>query len=404
MMAHGSVVVSLLCGLAACAPPSGAAPQVRAGIDVLLTDSSNLLTGRRIGLLTNQTGVDGEGVDDLTRLLEAGAQVTAIFSPEHGYRGNIDVSEIGDTVEAATGIPIFSLYGMTRAPTPDMLRRVDVLLADMQDIGARPYTYVSTILLTMRAAAAADLPVIVLDRPNPLGGVQVQGPILDTTFESFVGMLPVPLRHGMTMGELVRFGNAALAIGADLTVVPAAGWDRTAWFDATGLPWVRPSPNMPNLESATHYPGLVLFEATALSVGRGTPVAFQVIGAPWLEGRALLQAVGRLPGVQLRDTTIVPLDPPDAKYGGREISAIRFRVTDRDAYDPVRTAVTLLAALAHRYGDSLRVDESRMARLAGTDRLWRDVQRGATPDEIVRSWEDDRARFRSQRERYLLYR
>jgi uncharacterized protein YbbC (DUF1343 family) len=227
--------------------------------------------------------------------------------------------------------------------------------------------------------------------------------VLDTAFASFVGMLPVPQRHGMTMGELARFGNAVLEIGADLTVVPASGWTRAEWFDATGLPWVRPSPNMPDVESATDYPGTVLFEPTNLSVGRGTPVAFQVIGAPWLDAPRVVREVGPLPGVVLRDTVIVPHDPPDGKYGGAEIAALRLVVDDREVYDPVRTAVTILSTLARVHSESLRVNEESMARLAGTDRLWRQIQATERPEAIVGGWEPGLERFRRQRAPYLIY-
>jgi uncharacterized protein YbbC (DUF1343 family) len=254
MRRHERISLALV-GLAAlwCGRP--AASPVRPGIDVLLADSLHLVRGRRVGLVTNQTGVDRRGRDDVARLREAGVELVAIFTPEHGYRGALDVENIGHGVDSATGLPIHSLYGEHRAPTRAMLESVEVLLVDLQDIGARPYTFISTTLLTMASAAHAGVPVIVLDRPNPVGGALVQGPVLDTALASFIGMLPVPLRHGMTIGELARLGNDVLAIGCRLTVVPVAGWSRDDWFDATGLPWVPPSPSMPSLESAAHYPG-----------------------------------------------------------------------------------------------------------------------------------------------------
>ena len=236
----------------ACAQTAGEAPRVRPGIEVLLEDSVHLVRGRRVGVLTNQTGVDRFGVSDVRRLLDADVEVTAILSPEHGYRGGLDQEEIAHGVDSTTGIPVFSLYGANRRPTAAMLSRFDVLLIDLQDIGGRPYTYISTALEALRESVTHGLPVVVLDRPNPIGGTLVQGPVLDTAYRSFVGMLPVPQRHGLTLGELVQLGNDRLEIGADLTVVPAEGWTRDTWFDATGLPWVRPSPNMPDLESATH--------------------------------------------------------------------------------------------------------------------------------------------------------
>ena len=381
--------------------PAAPAP-VRPGIEVLIDDSLHLVRDRRVGLLTNQTGVDAHGVDDVTRLLGAGVQLTAIFSPEHGFRGQLDEENIGHTRDSATGIPIYSLYGDVRAPTPEMLDGVDVLLADLQDIGGRPYTYVSTILYTLRAAAGQGVPVIVLDRPNPLGGVAVDGPLLDTAFASFVGMLPVPLRHGLTMGELALFGRAALGLGGTLAVVPVADWHRSQWFDDTRLPWVRPSPNMPSLESAIPYPGTVLFEATNMTVGRGTPVAFQVIGAPWLNPRAVIRRVGDVAGAVLRDTVIVPEGPTDGKYPGAAVPAIRVHVLDRDRYDPVAAAVWLMAAVRAEHADSLRWSP-RMDELAGTDRLRRTIAEGADPAPLLAVWHAESARFLEARAPYLLY-
>ena len=392
----------LLLGLVLSGCVSGAPAQVRPGIEVLLDDSLHLVRDRRVGLLTNQTGVDARGVDDLTRLLAAGVHLTAIFTPEHGFRGDLDEENIGHARDSATGLPIFSLYGTARAPTAEMLATVDVLLADLQDIGARPYTYVSTILYTLRAAADHGVPVIVLDRPNPLGGTAMQGPVLDTAFASFVGMLPVPLRHGLTMGELALLARAALDLGGTLIVVPVGGWRRSQWFDATGLPWVRPSPNMPSLESAVPYPGTVLFEATNLTVGRGTPIAFQVIGAPWLDPPAVIRRVGTVAGAVLEDTVIVPERPTDGKYAGLAVPAVRIRVHDRDRYDPVGVAVRLMAAVRAVHADSLRLDP-RMDQLAGTDRLRRVMADGADPGPLLAAWDTAAARFRQARRPYLLY-
>lgn len=399
---RGSVVLFVF-SVAACGAAAQQASRVRPGIEVLLSDSLHLISGLRIGLLTNQTGVDRHGVADLDRLLKAGAQVTAIFAPEHGYRGTLDRAVIGHSRDSATGIPIWSLYGEVRSPTPEMLDSLDALLIDLQDIGARPYTYISTVLLAMEAAAANRVRVILLDRPNPIGGELVQGPVLDTAFRSFVGMLPVSLRHGMTMGELALMGNRVLDLGADLVVVPAAGWRRSVWFDETGLPWVRPSPNLPDLESATHYPGTVLFEGTNLSVGRGTPVAFQVVGAPWLSPREVIARMEIPSGASVGDTVVVPRDPADGKYGGVRLPAVRLRVTDRRVYDPVRAAVALLVAVREVHRDSLAIDPSRFDRLAGGTGLREAVESGREVAEIVAGWERDLAGFRRLRQRFLLY-
>jgi uncharacterized protein YbbC (DUF1343 family) len=396
---RGSLALVGILGLW-CAGP--ARDPVRPGIDVLLDDSLHLVRDARVGVLTNQTGVDRAGTDDVSRLREAGIEVTAIFTPEHGFRGALDVENIGHGVDSATGLPVYSLYGDVRAPTRAMLQRIDVLLVDLQDVGARPYTYISTALLAMASAAHAGVPVILLDRPNPVGGL-VQGPTLDTTLVSFIGMLPVPLRHGMTIGELARMGDDLLGLECRLTVVPVAGWARDAWFDSTGLPWIRPSPNMPDLESASHYPGTVLFEATNLSVGRGTAVAFQVVGAPWLDAPAVARDLASLPGVAVSDTVVVPARPADGKYDGAVLPAVRLRVTDRAVYDPVRLAVHLVAAIRARHSDSLRVDTLGFDRRAGQAALRHALERGVAPDSIVASWETDLRRFLALRSRYLLY-
>ncbi len=397
--------MSALILVGGCDTAPGQTREIRPGIDVLLADSAHLVADRRVGLLTNQTGVNRTGGSDVEALLQHGVQLVAIFSPEHGFRGNLDESNIGHTTDSATGLPIYSLYGAQREPTPEMLGQIDVLLCDLQDIGARTYTYISTILHAMRAAAGVGLDVVVLDRPNPIGGELVQGPVLDTAFATYVGMLPVPLRHGMTMGELALFGNDVLGIGANVTVVPADGWQRGIWFDGTGLPWVRPSPNMPNLESATHYPGIVVFEATNLSVGRGTPIAFQVLGAPWLRPSDVAEVVGEQPGVAISDTTITPGDAADRKYSEVTIPALKFRVTDRSTYDPTQLMVRLLTAIKQVHPDSFAVTTaSGFDRLAGSDGLRLALEGDQPADRIIASWEEGLGGIASTRRRYLLYR
>ncbi|UCG86002.1 MAG: DUF1343 domain-containing protein [Gemmatimonadota bacterium] len=379
--------------------------QIRPGIDVLLTDSAHLVADSRVGLLTNQTGVSRGGGSDVEALLQNGVQLVAIFSPEHGFRGTLDEANIGHTTDSATGLPIYSLYGEQLEPTPEMLGRIDVLLCDLQDIGARTYTYISTILHAMRAAASVGLEVIVLDRPNPIGGELVQGPVLDTGFATYVGMLPVPLRHGMTMGELALMGNDVLGIGANVTVVPADGWRRDIWFDGTRLPWIKPSPNMPSLESATHYPGTVVFEATNVSVGRGTPIAFQVLGAPWLRPSDVAEVIGEQLGVVISDTTITPQDPPDRKYSDVTIPALKFRVTDREVYDPTQLMVLLLTAIKQVHPDSFAVTSERgFDRLAGSDGLRVALGEGRAADGIIASWAEGLESFAGTREKYLIYR
>jgi len=379
---------------------------VRPGIDVFISDSLHVLDGDRVGLLTNQTGIGRNGSSDAELLLGAGVNLTTLFSPEHGFRGVLDQETIGHGPDPATGLPIYSLYGNTRAPTPDMFDGLEVLVIDLQDIGTRTYTYISTALLAIRAARDAGIRVIVLDRPNPIGGRLVQGPIMSPKDTSFVGMLQVPLRHGMTLGELALYGNWELEIGADIVVIPAQGWRRDQWFDDIGLPWVRPSPNMPSLESATHYPGIVMFEATNLSVGRGTPIAFQLVGAPWLRPSEVLARLGPLSGVSLSDTMVTPNGPTDGKYESTTIPSIRLRVSDRSTYDPVRVATEILAAIYAVHGDDVTIDEARFDRLAGTDAVRRVVVSGGEEEleALLRDWDRALAAFKGRREKFLLYR
>jgi uncharacterized protein YbbC (DUF1343 family) len=402
-----------LLGFLVCAAPLDA--QVRPGIEVLLADSIHLVAGKRVALLTNQTGLDRQGRRDVD-LLRAAAPVNLrlLFSPEHGFRGTEDRPGLPDAVDSASGLPIYSLYGGARPPGVAPLDSVDVVLIDLQDIGGRYYTYPPTAVLLMREAARRGKRVVVLDRPNPLGGLAVQGNVraepgpLDGPGLDF---LPLPMRHGMTLGEILRLANDVYALHADLTVVRAAGWRRAQYYDATGLPWVKPSPNMPSLESAIHYPGTCLFEATNLSVGRGTDFAFQVIGAPWLDTAAVLRRLrdgGRgtgdgLAGVQISGTLFTPRSPTDGKYDGVTLPGLRLRVTDRRRYDPTRTAVALLVAIHAAQGDSLRFSAERFDQLAGGAELRRAILARRSAAAIARAWEPGLARFRRERGKYLLY-
>ena len=377
------------------------------GIDVLATGDRSALAGRRVGLITNHTGLSADGTSTIDVLYEMpDVQLVALFAPEHGIRGT---AEAGERVEsgrdARTGLPIHSLYGDTRKPTPEMLHGIDALVFDIQDIGTRYYTYVWTMTLAMQAAAEQGLRFVVLDRPNPIGGTRVQGNVLDPSLASFVGLYPVPMRHGMTAGELARLVNAEHGIGAELVVVPVRGWTRAAWYDETGLDWVTPSPNMPSLESAAHYPGTCLFEGTNVSVGRGTPEAFRQIGAPWLNHGALARALEGhdLAGVRIDTVTFTPRAPGDGKYGGEAVRGIRFTVTDRDLYDPTLTAVAALVEIQRLHGDRLTWRESHFDRLAGTRALRTQILAGASADEIFGSWAAQIENFERTRARYLLY-
>jgi uncharacterized protein YbbC (DUF1343 family) len=380
---------------------------VRPGIEVLLADSAHIIRGRALGLVTNHTGVtrDGATTADLLAAWPE-AELVALFSPEHGIRGSEEAGVVvASSVDARTGLPVHSLYGQTRKPTPDMLKGVEMLVFDIQDVGARYFTYVSTMALAMEAAADAGIPFVVLDRPNPLGGELVQGAVLDTAYASFVGLYPVPARHGMTVGELARLFNERFRIGARLHVVPGAGWRRDSWFDETGLPWVAPSPNMPSLASATHYPGTCLFEGTNLSVGRGTDIPFQVVGAPWLDGSDVAVRLSErgLAGVRFEPVTFTPSAPGDGKFDGQSVQGVQFVVTDRGKYDPVITGVAALLESRRMSGERWEWSSEHFDRLAGTGTLRTDIDSGASLEELTAAWDGEIRRFLELRRPYLIY-
>jgi uncharacterized protein YbbC (DUF1343 family) len=384
-------------------------PHVRLGIEVLLTDSLTLVRDRRIGLVTNQAGVDANGVRDLDRMTAAGLRVTAVFAPEHGLRGVIDVDVAPETrqeTDSATGIPVYLLHDGVRLhpPTAAMLANVDALVVDLQDAGARYYTYPAAAATIMGAAAGQRLPVIVLDRPNPIGGA-VQGDVQDSVTASAVSRFPIAMRHGMTIGELARLANAVLHLGADLHVVPVQGWRRSMAFDATGLPYVPPSLNLRTLESLYHYPGLCLFEGTNLSVGRGSAAAFEQIGAPWLDTAAVLAVLRRtpIPGVKFAGVMFTPHAPGDGKYPDTLVAGIRLTTTNRSTYDPTVTAVHLLTALRTVHPTAFVFRVAQFDRLAGGPDLRGAVERGENPAAIAKQWREELARFKQRRHPFLLY-
>jgi uncharacterized protein YbbC (DUF1343 family) len=396
--------------------PNGASPSVappdvgavvRPGIDVLLTDSVHLVEGRRVGLVTNHTGIDASGVSSIDRLFgHPGVELVALFAPEHGIRGTAEAgAQISSEVDAETGLPIHSLYGDTLRPTPESLEGIDVLLFDIQDIGTRYYTYVSTMAYAMESAGEAGIPFVVLDRPNPIGGELVQGNVLEPAFSSFVGLYPIPMRHGMTPGELARLFSASFGVNVEVHVVPADGWSRSMLFPDTGLPWRAPSPNMPDVTSALHYPGTCLFEGTNLSVGRGTDRPFQWVGAPWIDGDALaatLSGLG-LPGVTFEPVRFTPVRPGDGKFDGVEVGGVRLQVTDAATYDPTRTAVALLVEARRMSGDAWEWNVTHFDRLAGTQALRIGVEGGDSPDEILADWPAQIEEFLRIRQGNLIY-
>ncbi|MDA0328612.1 MAG: DUF1343 domain-containing protein [Gemmatimonadetes bacterium] len=388
---------------------SDAQPQVagvRPGIEVLLRDSLHLVAGRRVGLVTNHTGVDRTGRSDIDLLAGHEAfDLVALYSPEHGIRGVERAgAAIDSSVDERTGLPIHSLYGETRKPTPTMLDGVDVLVFDMQDIGARYYTYVSTMALAMEAAGEQGIPFLVLDRPNPIRGDVVQGSVLDPEYATFVGMYPVPMRHGMTPGELARMYVGAFGIDVELHVVPVDGWTRATLFTETGLPWIPPSPNMPSVESALAYPGTCLFEGTPLSVGRGTDRAFQWIGAPWLDGESLAAALNgyEIPGVRFEAVAFTPVDAGDRKFEGQEVYGVQL-IPESSDYDASRAVVAMLIETYRASGSNWGWFVAHFDRLAGSDALRLGIEAGQDLDALTRGWAAPLAQFEELRAPFLIY-
>jgi uncharacterized protein YbbC (DUF1343 family)/CubicO group peptidase (beta-lactamase class C family) len=377
--------------------------EVLTGLDVLARDNFAALRGKRIGLITNQTGVSREGRRNVDLMLAAGIQVTTLFSPEHGLAGVEDRSDISDTKDPASGLPVFSLYrASSRRIQPAMLDHVDALVFDIQDVGARFYTYSCTMLYSMEAAAQKHLPFFVLDRPNPITGVHAEGPMLDPDLESFTGCFEIPVRHGMTFGELAAMANADRKLGLDLHVIAMRGWDRGDWFDATGLPWVDPSPNMRSLNAALLYPGIALLEASAnYSVGRGTDSPFELIGADWIHSSELASFLnGRfIPGVRVYPARF---RPTASNFSGKTIEGVRFAVTNRETFDSTRLGLELGYALNQLYPGKIAWQENRF--LIGNHDVLRELKDGVDPRTILQEMEDSLAGFTQRRERYLLYR
>ncbi|HMG13751.1 MAG TPA: DUF1343 domain-containing protein [Gemmatimonadaceae bacterium] len=396
--------------------------KVRPGITILLSDSIQLIRGKRIGLLTNQTGINERGASDIDLLREKKARDAAVnlvqlFSPEHGLRGTEDRQNVASGIDQKSGLPVYSLYGQqTTAPPDSLLRGLDALVFDLQDIGTRTWTYVGAMVYSMRASARLHKPFIVLDRPNPITGYIIEGPVLDASLANpedpapgrpglAYALWPMPLRHGMTMGELALYFNDVLKIHADLHVVPATGWRRDVWFDLTGLPWVKPSPNMPDIRSAILYPGLVAFESTNLSVGRGTPEAFQRIGAPWLNAAATLALLKdrEIPGVRFYNESFTPVNPGDGKYSGQTIPGLKMVVVNRSALQAARVGATLLWAINKTAGSRLTIENRGFDLRFGSPSLREALLRGEDPDVLIDKEYKSAYAFRDATRQYLIY-
>jgi uncharacterized protein YbbC (DUF1343 family)/CubicO group peptidase (beta-lactamase class C family) len=377
--------------------------EVLNGIDVLAGENFTPLRGKRIGLITNQTGLTRDGRRDVDAMVAAGINVTALFSPEHGINGTEDNNHIANSVDTATHIPVFSLYQNGRnRPTPAMLDRVDALVFDIQDVGARFYTYSCTMMYSMEEAARRKMPYFVLDRPNPITGVHVEGPMLDPALESFVGCFELPVRHGMTFGEIARMIDGQRRLGLDLTVVRMKNWQRGDWFDSTGLTWVNPSPNMRSLNAALLYDGLALLEASGnYSVGRGTGAPFEQIGADWIRGPELAHFLNSrfIPGVRVYPTRF---RPSASNFKGEEIEGVRFVITDRNAFDSTRLGLEIAYALEKLYPGKLKLDMDR--RLIGSPGVIDALEAGTDPRSTVAQMEPSLRAFLEARQPYLLYR
>ena len=389
-----------------------AAMKVRLGSERLL--ASGALKNKRVGIVSNPASVDAN-FQHIVRAIAVAPDVTlaAIFGPQHGYRADVqdNMIETGHAQDPTRGVPVYSLYSETREPTAEMLDGLDVLVIDLQDVGSRIYTFVYTMANCLRACRKHGVPVIVTDRPNPIGGEQIDGPMLVDGFESFVGQFPIPMRHGMTIGELARFFNESCGIGADLTVVPMDNWARPMYYEDTRLPWVMPSPNMPTIEAAVVYPGTVLFEGTNVSEGRGTTRPFELIGAPWVDAEALADTLAtyNLPGVHIRPAVFEPTFQKHAKHacGGCQI-----HVLNRDEFRVVTTAVAVLVEMRAQNPERFQwrqppyeyeLTKLPFDILAGSSELRTQVESGVPVEAISESWMPALERFRATRKPFLLY-
>jgi uncharacterized protein YbbC (DUF1343 family) len=397
--------VSLAATLLALSVIAAAQQPVRPGLETFLADVPASVRGKRIGLITNHAGIDREGRSAIDLMAShRDLKLVAMFAAEHGIRGLAAAGErVDDDRDATTGLPIFSLYlAEDRGPTADMLKGIDALVYDLPEVGGRTWTYVSTMALSMQAAARKGIPFVVLDRPNPIGGEIVEGALLDPAFKSFVGMYPIPARHGMTVGELATFFNKEFGIGVELIVARAVNWRRGQWFTDTGLPWRNPSPNLRSPAALNHYPGTVYFEGTNLTEGRGTDRPFEQVGAPWLDAAAVVKTMNArgIGGVRFEAITM-KVEPGAAKFPSLTIPAIRLTVTDRETYRPVRTALQLIDEIRREHPKEFAWGPS-IDRLTGSDKVRRAIDGGTLP-ALLEQWDRDAAAFRERRRPFLLY-
>ncbi|UAL54659.1 MULTISPECIES: exo-beta-N-acetylmuramidase NamZ family protein [Metabacillus] len=379
--------------------------KVTPGVEVLLDDQKELLKGKKVGLITNPTGIDSK-LNSIVDLLhnDPDIELTALFGPEHGVRGDAQAgSYVEFYIDEKTGLPVYSLYGQTKKPTPEMLENVEVLLFDIQDVGTRHYTYIYTMAYAMEAAKENNIPIVVLDRPNPQGGLSVDGPVLEPEAASFIGLYPIPTKHGMTIGELANFFNEEFEIGADLTVVKMKGWKRSMDYDDTGLPFVLPSPNMPTVSTTIVYPATGLIEGTNMSEGRGTTKPFELIGAPYINSTDLAAELNSLslPGVKFRAASFTPTF---SKHAGKLSHGVEIYVTDREEFDAIPTGLHIIKTIHDMYPNDFQfLSNNFFDKLIGNDWVRPMILEGASVAEIMNEYQVEQDEFKKVRKEYLIY-
>ncbi|MCB9783703.1 MAG: DUF1343 domain-containing protein [Candidatus Omnitrophica bacterium] len=384
--------------------PTNASAQVHLGVDILAETNFQALQGKKVGLITNHTGraSDGRSTIDLLHETEA-CDLVALFCPEHGIRGTEDAN-VNSSTDEKTGLPIHSLYGKTRKPTPEMLEGLEVLVFDIQDIGTRFYTYIGTMALAMEAAKEAKIEFMVLDRPNPIGGVRVEGAVPPKKqCGGLTSIYPIPTRHGMTVGELAQLFNDEYEIGCNLNVVPMKGWKRSMYFDKTGLTWIPTSPNMRTLNGAICYPGIGVLEGTSISCGRGTDQPFEMYGAPYLNAEKVAADLNsqNLPGVRFDTHPFTPT-AKGHKFQGQPCQGILVTITDRTQFDPILTGLHFIQTI-HRHHPTEYTKEDRFATLIGDPEVWKELTEvGVAPESILEGWKPELERFKKTRQKYLI--
>ena len=386
---------------------------VQFGNEILIKDHLDLLSGKKIGMIVNQTSVLPNNVHLVDTLLSLGLNIVALYSPEHGIRGNVSAgSEVESFIGDKTGIPVHSLYGKTKKPTPEMLANIDLLLFDIQDIGARFYTFNSTLYYAIEAATENQIPIIILDRPNPLNGELVTGPVLNSEYKSFMGIQRLPVTHGMTIGELAQFFKDEFEVTGkhpNLRVITLKGWNRTDNWNKLNRKWISTSPNIPTFETALVYPGICFLEGTNISEGRGTEHPFLTFGAPFINSKEVIQFLENadIRGVKLQPKIFTPVDikgkAVNPKYEGEKCNGISIEITDEKQFNPVYFGLKVVYAFLKLYPDKFRFIEKHFDLLAGTDHFRKDLISGKTPEEIVATWEDEIEKFKIDRKKYLLY-